>query len=205
MKMELIDRTMRGVLICLLAAGLPALAQNSSQQRPSTRPAPSQPAGKPQHGGQKPAGRPGGGHGGQPPKPNPAPTPLPQPPSRPVPKPLPQPPPKPGPRPPAHRPPQWGRPPAVRPPYHFRPNDWAYLHRYYSRNLIYINRSTRPVFVVGGFFPYTYIQYITPLPPNVYSYLPPPPPGYRMGYCQGYVVVYDPVTYYIVNVINLLQ
>ena len=59
--------------------------------------------------------------------------------------------------------------------------------------------------MIGGFFPYVYIPYITALPPNVYGYLPPPPPGYNMGYYNGYVVVYDPVTYFIANVVDLLQ
>lgn len=225
----LLYRTMRGVLFCFLAATLPAAAQNS-QQQPNTRPAPNQHAGKPSNGGQKPTTKPAPGHGNRPqpekpvtkpnpgpgngkpnpgggnnrpnpPKPNP-PRPNPPRPNPPKPNPGPRPP---APRPPVHRPPQWGRPPAHRPPYHFRPNDYAYLHRHYSRNLIYINRATRPVFVIGGYFPYADIGYITPLPPNIYAYLPPPPPGYQMGYYQGYVVVYDPVTYFIVNVINLLQ
>jgi hypothetical protein len=73
------------------------------------------------------------------------------------------------------------------------------------RRLGGINRANRPRFVIGGFFPYTYIPYITPLPPNVYGYLPPPPPGYQMGYYDGYVVVYDPLTYFIANVVDLLQ
>lgn len=77
--------------------------------------------------------------------------------------------------------------------------------QHYARSLRYINRARRPVFVVGGYFPYADIGYITPLPPDVYGYLPPPPPGYQMGYFQGYVVVYDPVTYFIANVIDLLQ
>ena len=89
--------------------------------------------------------------------------------------------------------------------YGWRPNDRTWLHHYYLRNLAYINLATRPRFVVGGFFPYTYIPYITPVPPNVYGYLPPPPPGYQIGYYQGYVVVYDPVTYFIANVIDLMQ
>jgi hypothetical protein len=68
-----------------------------------------------------------------------------------------------------------------------------------------INRARRPIYTVGGYYPYTDIGYLQPVAPDVYGYLPPPPPGYRMGYYDGYVVVYDPVTYFIVNLIDLLQ
>jgi hypothetical protein len=61
------------------------------------------------------------------------------------------------------------------------------------------------VFTVGGFFPFADIGYLTPVPPAVYGYIPPPPPGYQVGYWDGYVVVYDPLTYFIANVIDLLQ
>lgn len=102
------------------------------------------------------------------------------------------------------RPPQWGHRPQQRPSYAFRPADRSYLHRYYLRRLARINRARRTRLVIGGFFPYLDIAYISPLPPDVYGYLPPPPHGYRMGYYQGYVLVYDPVTFYIANVIDLL-
>jgi hypothetical protein len=108
-------------------------------------------------------------------------------------------------RPPSNRPPQWGKPPQHRPSYSFRPDNRNYLRRYYQHRLGYINRARRPVFTVGGFFPFGDIGYITPLPPQVYGQLPPPPPGYNMGYFDGYVVVYDPATYFIANVIDLLQ
>lgn len=68
-----------------------------------------------------------------------------------------------------------------------------------------INRANRPVFRVGGYFPYAYIGYLSPLPQGLYGELPPPPPGYQMGYYDGYVVVYDPVTFYIAAVIDLMQ
>ena len=108
-------------------------------------------------------------------------------------------------RPPHSRPPQWGRPPAHRPPYNWRPSDRAWLRQRYRRRLGYINRASRPIFTVGGYFPFADIGYLSPLPSDVYGYLPPPPPGYQMGYWNGYVVVYDPVTYFIVNLIDLLQ
>jgi hypothetical protein len=103
------------------------------------------------------------------------------------------------------RPPQWGRPPQNRPSYSFRPTDRSRLHSYYAARLRAINRANRPVFAVGGYYPYADIGYLQPVPPDVYGYLPPPPPGYQMGYYDGYVVVYDPVTYFIVNLIDLMQ
>ncbi|HZD76106.1 MAG TPA: hypothetical protein VE218_03810 [Acidobacteriaceae bacterium] len=103
------------------------------------------------------------------------------------------------------RPPQWGRPPNSRPSYSFRPTDRDRLRGYYAARMRAINRARRPVFTVGGYYPYADIGYLQPLPPDVYGYLPPPPPGYQMGYYDGYVVVYDPITYFIVNLIDLLQ
>lgn len=185
--------------------------------RPQTKPSPGGGNTRPQPGQPQP-GRPNPGNGNQKPqpsRPNPG---RPQPgkpqPSRPQPsrpnpgRPNPSRPnpgrPNPG-RPSQGRPPQWGHRPSKRPSYSFRPNDRSYLRRYYLSRLSAINRANRPRFVIGGFFPYGYISYLSPLPPDLYSYLPPPPPGYSMGYYDGYVVVYDPVTYFMVNVIDLLQ
>lgn len=103
------------------------------------------------------------------------------------------------------RPAQWGRPPAHRGSYQFRSDDRSRLHSYYMTRLRTINRYNRPVFRVGGYFPYADIGYLSPLPPDVYGELPPPPPGYEMGYYDGYVVVYDPATYFIASIIDLLQ
>jgi hypothetical protein len=68
-----------------------------------------------------------------------------------------------------------------------------------------IDRANRPRIVVGGYYPYEYIDYLQPVPPDVYGYVPPPPPGYQMGYYDDYVMVYDPVTYFVLSVIDLLQ
>lgn len=169
---------------------------------PQTKPSPGGGNARPQPSRPQP-GRPNPGGGNQKPQPS-----RPQP-SRPNPG-HPQPghptPGRPTPGRPSHgRPPQWGHRPTKRPSYSFRPNDRSYLHRYYLSRLSAINRANRPRFVIGGFFPYGYIPYLSPLPPDVYAYLPPPPMGYSMGYYDGYVVVYDPVTYFIANVIDLLQ
>jgi len=204
-------------LLCVLA-GIYSMPAQSPQKGPQTRPAPGgggQPGrppnpggggGRPPGGNRPGGGRPPGGGGGgpqiqpvrpTPSRPNPGggrpPTSGGRPPTRPG-----------GGRPP-QRPPQWGRPPQRRPAYNFRPNDRDYLRRYYRRNLGYINRGNRPIFATGGFFPLASISYITPLPVGLYGYLPPAPPGYQMGYFDGYVVVYDPMTYFLASVVDLLQ
>lgn len=46
--------------------------------------------------------------------------------------------------------------------------------------------------------------HIMPVPVHVLRTLPPPPPGYVIGYYQGYNVVYDPTTYVILTAIDLL-
>jgi hypothetical protein len=202
------------VIFCFVLAAHPVVSQapqnrdSQPQTRPVARPGNGQ-QGRPQppSGGGRPnpggGNRPGPGNGsGNRPNPGGGNRPGPggnngRPPSRPS---------RPN-RPPGrpNRPPQWGRPPQNRPSYNFRPSDRDYLHRYYRNRLLSINRARRPSFAIGGFFPYADIQYISPLPPNIYGYLPPPPPGYSMGYFDGYVVVYDPASYFIANVIDLLQ
>jgi hypothetical protein len=177
---------------------------NNNRPQPG-RPNPGTPPPRPNPGAGKPQpGRPNPGNGNnrpQPGRPNPGNRPSPgrPTPGRPTPGRS-----NPG-RPGGSRPPNWGRPPARRPSYSFRGNDRAYLHRYYLGRLGAINRLNRPRFIIGGFFPYAYISDLSPLPPDVYGYLPPPPPGYDMGYYDGYVVVYDPLTYFIANVIDLLD
>jgi hypothetical protein len=79
------------------------------------------------------------------------------------------------------------------------------MRRYYGRNFGYINRGRRPIFTIGGFIPFGDRGYFRPGPPGLYGYLPPPPPGYVMGYFDGYVVIYDPVSYSVLNVMDLLD
>lgn len=61
------------------------------------------------------------------------------------------------------------------------------------------------MFTVGGNFPIGDIGYLTAVPSDVYRHMPVPPPGYQMDYFDGYVVVYDPVTYFIANLVDLLR
>jgi hypothetical protein len=91
------------------------------------------------------------------------------------------------------------------PDYRFRDQDRVRLRQHYQRNLGHVNRDHRPSFVRGGYLAEPYRRYITPAPERVVRYLPAPPPGYSVGYYQGYTVVYDPVTFLILDVVDLLQ
>ena len=175
------------------------------------RPSPGNPSKPNNPGTRPPRPSPGNPGGGPPPRPNPGkPTPGKPNPGRPNPgKPTPG---KPTPgRPTPGRPnpgrPGTGRPPngRPRPPYNFRPGDSDRLRRHYRRRFSYINRSRRPVFVIGGYIPFGDRGYFSPIPSDLLGYLPPVPPGYVVGYFDGYCVVYDPVTFAILNFVDLLN
>ena len=68
-----------------------------------------------------------------------------------------------------------------------------------------INRGRRPHFYPGGYFPRQYVTMIQPIPPDIITYLPPVPPGYAIGYYDGYTVVYDPTTFLIASVLDLFR
>ena len=43
------------------------------------------------------------------------------------------------------------------------------------------------------------------VPSSYYRTLPPPPPGYRFGYYDGYVVAYNPTTQIVADVLDLVN
>ena len=43
------------------------------------------------------------------------------------------------------------------------------------------------------------------VPSSYYRTLPPPPPGYRLGYSDGYVVAYNPTTQIVADVLDLVN
>lgn len=90
------------------------------------------------------------------------------------------------------------------PQYRFRAQDRAQLQRHYRKSLQKIDREHRPRFEAGRSIPRAYRSYITPAPVIVRSHLPRPPAGYRIGYYQGYSVVYEPTTFVILSVLDLL-
>lgn len=178
--------------------------QGQAQKRPAPkpqrppRPQPGKPSDRPTTQPVRPQpGKPSPGRPQRPGRPSDRPT------IQPVPGPRPQPG-KPGYRPPSR--PYPNRPPGYRPPpYNWRPGDNDRMRRYYRRNFGYINRGRRPVFVIGGYISFGDRGYFRPVPPHLLAYLPPPPPGYVIGYFDGYTVVYDPVTFEILSFVDLLN
>lgn len=73
------------------------------------------------------------------------------------------------------------------------------VHEQHSR-VVY----RQPVFYRGRAVPVAYRRAIAPLPAAYRYRVAPPPRGYAVGYYQGYSVVYDPATYLILSVVDLL-
>jgi len=107
----------------------------------------------------------------------------------------------PGPRPPVHYP-HYG--PAY-PSYVWGGGDGWRLHQFFRGDMQRIHRMRRRSLVVGGFLPRSYVGMIQPIPPGLMVYLPPVPPGYEVGYYDGYGLLYDPRTLRIVSAIDLYR
>ncbi|NKF20741.1 hypothetical protein [Solimonas marina] len=67
-----------------------------------------------------------------------------------------------------------------------------------------VYRDSHPAFYRGHTIPASYRREIRPVPTQYRAYVPAVPRGYAVGYYQGYTVVYDPATYLIASVVNLL-
>jgi hypothetical protein len=119
------------------------------------------------------------------------------------------------------RPPVNNHPPvhtAPRPPVHHHPgygpgrphyawgagNEWR-LHQFFLGDKHHMSRMHRHHFFIGGYFPRIFLDRVQPIPSGLMVYLPPVPPGYEIGYYDGYCLVYDPQTLVIVSVIDLYR
>lgn len=89
--------------------------------------------------------------------------------------------------------------------YDFRDSDRDKLRQHYSKDLKRVDRGHRPDFRPGQPVPQDFRGRIKPVPANVRRGLPPPPQGYQMGYYDGYTVVYDPVSFTILQVLDILR
>jgi Ni/Co efflux regulator RcnB len=88
---------------------------------------------------------------------------------------------------------------------HGRPQSWHDNRDHgrvvYTREVV---RTRQPVFYRGRAIPVGYRHAIQPLPAAYRYRVPVAPRGYSVGYYQGYSVVYDPATFLIISVIDLL-
>jgi hypothetical protein len=86
---------------------------------------------------------------------------------------------------------------------YFRDEDRDHYYGYYRQDADRWRYRRRPVFVVGESIPTGVIVRIMPQSYWV-GVAPPPPPGYRYGYCGGYVVAYNPATRVVADVLDLV-
>lgn len=87
---------------------------------------------------------------------------------------------------------------------YFRDQDRDHYYRYYGEDAERWRRRGRPMFAPGEYIPSGVV--IRLMPRNYWiNVAPPPPPGYRYGYCGGYVVAYNPTTRMIADVLDLLD
>ena len=77
-----------------------------------------------------------------------------------------------------------------------------FFERYHGDADHWRDRHDRVYFGRGERIPSGYV--IQPVPEAYYTDVPPPPPGYRYGYYEGYVVAYDPTTRVIGDVLDLV-
>ena len=89
--------------------------------------------------------------------------------------------------------------------YHFRAEDRDHFRPHYERDIRQWNQhpDRRHHFRAGERVP-TGVR-LKSVPSSYYRTLPPPPPGYRFGYYDGYVVAYDPTTQIIADVLDLVN
>ncbi|KFZ39037.1 hypothetical protein HR45_01170 [Shewanella mangrovi] len=78
------------------------------------------------------------------------------------------------------------------------------MQKHYHRILGKVDRHRRPKFNQGEVIPDRYRPYITPAPQTLVHRLTDLPRGCDVGYYQGYTVVYDPKTFVIVSLVDLL-
>jgi len=98
---------------------------------------------------------------------------------------------------------QGGHRPAPNAHYRFRQQDVPRLKQHFQSQLAHVDRNNRPHIVAGGSLQGNWQTYIVPVPTEVITYLPPVPEGYQLGFYDGYIIVYDPYSGLVLDVIDL--
>lgn len=86
--------------------------------------------------------------------------------------------------------------------YHFKGDEKTKLRSSY-RDIDHVNRSQRVSIARQQILPVEVRTQIEPVPVDVVSILPPAPEGFVFGFVDGYCVVYDPNTFFVLEVIDL--
>jgi len=91
--------------------------------------------------------------------------------------------------------------------YHFRPEDRDHFSSHYRSNIKDWEKhpDRRHHIRAGERLPSDYRSRLKSVPASYYRTLPPPPPGYRFGYYDGYVVAYNPTTQIVADVLDLVN
>src|SRR5438270_3721314 len=86
---------------------------------------------------------------------------------------------------------------------YFRDTDRDYFYSHYREDAERWRGHRRPVFVPGRSIVSYYV--VRPVPRTYLEgvVISAPPPGYEYGYCRGYVVVYNPTTRMVADVMDL--
>jgi len=87
---------------------------------------------------------------------------------------------------------------------YFRDTDRGYFYSHYREDAERWRGHRRPVFEPGGVIVSSYV--VRPVPRAYLEgvVVSAPPPGYQYGYCRGYVVVYNPATRMVADVLDLI-
>jgi Ni/Co efflux regulator RcnB len=88
--------------------------------------------------------------------------------------------------------------------YHFRTQDKAHLQPHYRAMNVKVDTAHRWAWHRGVNLPSGWHDNIQPLPQADIALLPPPPPGYLIGYYDGWAVVYDPNTGVVLDAIDVM-
>ena len=89
--------------------------------------------------------------------------------------------------------------------YHFRAEDRDHFSPHYQKDIRQWRQhpDRRHHFRAGERLP-SGVR-LKSVPTSYYRTLPPPPPGYRFGYYDGYVVAYNPATQIVADVLDLVN
>jgi hypothetical protein len=93
--------------------------------------------------------------------------------------------------------------PAPNAHYQFPRQDAPRLRQHFQSQLARVDRSHRPHVVAGAYLSGGWQTYIVPVPVAEFTYLPPVPEGYQMAFYNGYIIVYDPYSGLVLDVIDL--